>query len=612
MKLVYGGINKNLNDDVLYLNENYLQLPIGLETYNEPIKFLNNLEQTSIFNKKINELFSIDNFSLWWFIYPFIFSPIQTCTNFILKFAEILEKNNITEIELVGEFEKINLIKNFCKKFNISFQVSKKNLLERQFKNFIISKAQKYRYKKISTNKIKQRLNIFNKKSDKLYNFNDNVIFAISTHYRSQIYDIKQKQSIDGEYIQGKLISIIHSLGYETSGIDIDYTFRGQPEILNQRLEDDLPWVPLEYFVTDEITKEQNNFLTEYSKILKTHEFQNLFQINDISFWDEIQFDFEKLSFYPCIPYYFKTINSLKKFFQNNKPKTFFIPYETGPLALAILIACEQNHIKTFGIQHGLIYKNNSDYAHNNFKSKENPYGFPLPDSLLLFGNFTYDLLRSYNYPKEKLCVIGNLEFLDIDKIYSHLEMKDIKLKYKISKTKKIILFATSKIQSYYKGVGGNHDERVLTELLEKFSNDDGFLIIIKPHPSENIDYYERMILKYNAYNFKIIQGNLFELLFVSDIVISIFSTVLVDSIALRRPTIRVKFEGSSALIPYESYNVLIESTLDSLKNNILEIFTNDQLVENLTKNRIEFLKHQYNIPNQSITSQIKSLLDTI
>jgi len=587
-----------------------LDLPMGIETYENAIIFLKKLENDIIFSKKIHELFSIDDFSVWWFIYPSIFSSIQTWTNFISKFEITLIKNNITEIELVGEFEKYNIIKQICKKNKIHLHSSKYNEINLKLKKSIINKIQRTRYKKITKNKIADRIKIFEKKSNLIPNFKNKIIFAISTYYRSSVYNFEKNQTLSGEYIQGKIISILQKFNSQIVGFDIDYTFRGQPEILETRLNDTFPWLPLEIILTSKLTSNQSTFLKKYSDILKSLQFQECFKINKISFWNEIKFDFEKLTFSPHIPFYFQIINSLTKIFANNKPKSIFIPYETGPIALSILIACYRNNIKTFGIQHGLIYKNNSDYMHNNFRNFSNLNGFPLPDTLLLFGKYTLELLKSQNYPEKNLTVLGNIEFFDVNKIHNTLSIKKIITKYSLPTNKKIILFATSRIQNFYRGVGGDHDERVLKSLLNSFGNSDEYLIILKPHPSEFIETYSKIISSYNVNNFKIIQGNLFELIFVSNLVISIFSTVLVDSIALKKSTLRIKFEGSSPLIPYQNYNVLLECELNQLYNKINEFFNQDEEKNILNKNRDIFLKEHYNIPNYDVDSQLKSLLD--
>ena len=59
------------------------------------------------------------------------------------------------------------------------------------------------------------------------------------------------------------------------------------------------------------------------------------------------------------------------------------------------------------------------------------------------------------------------------------------------------------------------------------------------------------------------------QLILISDVVISIFSSVLMDAITLDKMTIRVKFPKSHVPIPYDEYNVLISSELESLPKSI-------------------------------------------
>jgi len=396
--------------------------------------------------------------------------------------------------------------------------------------------------------------------------------------------------------------------------MDIDYTFRGNPDILDERLNDDILWFPIESIVQKySFEKSSIEFLKKFNKILQLNNFQSIFSFQGINFWKQIKFDFIKLTYSPYIPNYIQLIDSFTKYFAENKPHTIFLPYETGPYALAIIIAGNVNHVKTIGIQHGLLWKNNSDYSHTDFRTAENIFGMPLPDITLVFGEFTKEILIESKYPKNKFLVFGNPEFFQIDKIIKNFNYDEARSKFQIPQNKKILLFTTGKSQSFYKDLGGklNYDEQVLEKLLDEYNNNDFFYVIIKPHPDENIEVYEKIINKYNSHNFKIIQDDLFQLVLISDVIISIFSTTLMDSISLGKMTIRVKFPGSTIPIPYDDYQVLFSSDLASLSKSIKRILTDEILRKKLNENREMFLKYIYGLPNENISEQLESILNT-
>jgi hypothetical protein len=608
MKLVYGGRKKKSKSDTIYLTENDLNIPIGIEGYDKSLTFLNNIENKDFLGLKLPEVFQYSNTSLWWFIYPTIFPSIQRTINFIYAITALIEKLKPSSIQLIGEFDKYNIFKQICQEKNIPLISS--NIILKTSKLKIKNKFQRIRYQRIFLQKTKDRLSLFERKNNLIPNVDGKIIFGIPTVYRRKLFDMNLGISKQGEYIQGEMIKLLQSK-YDVIGMDIDYTFRGNPHILDQRLNDDIPWFPIESIVKKYSFENHSlKFLKKFDVILESDIFKSLFSFQGINFWEQIKFDFNKLSYDPFIPHYIELIESFMKYFAENKPRAIFLPYETGPYALALIIAATANHIKTIGIQHGLIWKNNSDYSHTKFKTPENLFGMPLPDMTLIFGKFTKEILMESKYPENKFLVFGNPEFFQIDKIIKNFNHDETRLQYNISKNKKILLFTTGKSQSFYKDLGGklNYDEQVLEKLLDKYNNNDFFHVIVKPHPDENIEVYEKIIKKFNSNNFTIIQDDLFQLILISDVIISIFSTVLMDSISLGKMTIRVKFPENTIPIPYDDYNVLFSSDLPSLSNSIKKILTDETLRKNLDENRILFLKYIYGVPNHNIVEQLDSM----
>ena len=45
------------------------------------------------------------------------------------------------------------------------------------------------------------------------------------------------------------MIKKINELDFDAVGIDLDYTFRGDFEVLSERLNDSIPWIPIEYIM---------------------------------------------------------------------------------------------------------------------------------------------------------------------------------------------------------------------------------------------------------------------------------------------------------------------------------------------------------------------------
>ena len=153
-----------------------------------------------------------------------------------------------------------------------------------------------------------------------------------------------------------------------------------------------------------------------------------------------------------------------------------------------------------------------------------------------------------------------------------------------------------------------DHDVRIWEHLLRNFSNKNDFFIILKPHPQEkNIDIYKKFLNENKSKNFKIIQGNILELIHISSLVVSVFSSTMLDSLCFKKPVIRVKFEDENPI--FDRTDAVLKTNLESLSSNILEILENEETKNNLLKKGKEFVFAHYGIPEENISLKIRKIL---
>ncbi len=121
MKLIYGSkLNKKQND-ILYINDANLSLPFGITYFKKSMPFLDNLSYQKYLGKILPELFSYQNYSLWWLILPSLSYSIIDSINFIDKFDLFLKKTKPTSVKIIDNFEKFHLVKQICENNEIKF-----------------------------------------------------------------------------------------------------------------------------------------------------------------------------------------------------------------------------------------------------------------------------------------------------------------------------------------------------------------------------------------------------------------------------------------------------------------------------------------------------------
>lgn len=608
VEIIYGEKTDEINGTV-FIREEDLEIPHGND-YKIAIEELRKIQNIKIDGKYIPELFAYDKTSLWWFIYQSLIPELKKSVNFVEQFLHLIQKTKASKITIKNDFNYLQLIKQICNTTNIKLEYSKTDYAKFVSRKKIINKLQKKRYEKITNNKIKIRKQLFSKKYKIIPSLENKIIFAISTNFRRSIFDFQSGKSMRGEFIQKPIIDLLEKDCL--LGIDLDYTFRGQPQILSERMNDDIPWIPIEILLQfDSHSKQHRQFLATYEKIISNQEFRNLFNIHDISLWDELEPTFKKMAYAPHLPFYLNLLDSLYLYFSKNKPKAIFLPYETGPFALAFISIFKKLGIKTIGVQHGYIYPYSPMYSQTYFSNDNSPHGFPLPDVTLVFGNYVKDLLVKNGYPSEKLVVFGNPSLFNLDVIVPKLDNKAIQQKFSIQNDQKVILFTTGKLQRNYSGGGKyDYDEQIWEYLLKNYGRKQEYFLIMKPHPGEqNISVYEEIMNKYPHDNVIITQNNVFELIQISSVVVSVFSSTMFESLCFKKPVIRVKFSENENHI-LDSSNAVMPSTLPNLSDNISNLINNIEIQDSLINNASEFIKEQYGIPEVHPEDTLKKILD--
>ncbi len=259
---------------------------------------------------------------------------------------------------------------------------------------------------------------------------------------------------------------------------------------------------------------------------------------------------------------------ALNNFFNMNRTKTFINYGEFNPgFRSAYFFVRKSKYVsKILTIQHSYANKNLLYYFNQRqeFSMKledEGKYFSPSPDYYLLHGNHFKRLLDSYYLKKTK--IIGALK-------YDSLKFN---LKNKNSKSKRTILICPTA-----SGIG---DEDVLIDYLKK-CNLNNIRLILSPPPvlkNETVkkfnDKFEKKI------NFKVFDNlSSFELLFHADLVICALSSLAVESLICKVPSVRIFNPEHPHFFDLKDgiYNIKSWKELDDLINKKKKIVRNKKV----------------------------------
>ncbi|GAB6189629.1 hypothetical protein JCM30566_13700 [Marinitoga arctica] len=296
-----------------------------------------------------------------------------------------------------------------------------------------------------------------------------------------------------------------------------------------------------------------------------------------------IVFDKEKIIRYFskfCNDYVFgfNFLNVLKKL----KPKILFIFSALSGMQYSIIIKLSKElGIKVVEFQHGLITKSHIAYNYGDAIFKNTEYKKYLPDYLLTYGEFWNKNMR---IPVKKI-TIGNPHFwYNYNKINTSKELKE-------NNKKKILIISQGTLTNIY--------VKIAKELSKKLSSD--YEIIFKLHPGKVA--FEERYKELENYNNIIIKKDedIYELINISDYIVSIYSTTIFEAVALNKPVYIYQHPLSEAYIPKEigiwfndvnELYEMIKNDIKSKKNYDINYFWN----KNWKENYIKFLKDEIGI----------------
>jgi len=597
-KLVLG-TNSSIKGETIFKRiQDFQKIHHDYKSAMTTINEIQRLEKSIIKKRRVFEIFQFDDFSFWWFFYDTLFMKLIQIISFVNNFTILIEKNQFDTIEVKNDFVMLPIIKQICDKNGISLKYSKLQYNKFLLKKKFLQNARKKRKITKLKNKIKLRKEIYFDKSKSLPKIKDAVLFIAPPSLRRDIFNHKKGISERGDYIMDDIKYLFDSKVAIIS-IDVFRNVSSNEKILKERLKSK-NYFPLDLFLEEELLYDlkTKKYLNEFDNISNSNDFQKLFTYNGYSIWNELEELFFELTTAYYVLFWILIIKNLSKHLSQNKPKAIFLTSVTNPIELAFLVVAKNLGIKTISYQHGLVSKSHPAYSHTIFRSKEEPLGFPLPDLMLMFGEISKKELIDNKYPKEKLVEFGNPAFFGLEKLKKIMSKKKLLKKFGILENKKIILFTPSGIPKYIKKFDTDNFNLIIWQrLLNDFQKQDDYVLIIKPKAGDDIEQYKRILDDSKNINAKILQGDIFEIIFISSIIVATNSSAIIDSLCFDKPVVQVRFESIDYHMPFDKYDVVFPTLLDKMSEDLIKIMNDEQEQKKLKQNSSDFIKKYYNIP---------------
>jgi hypothetical protein len=277
------------------------------------------------------------------------------------------------------------------------------------------------------------------------------------------------------------------------------------------------------------------------------------------------------------------------------QPRVAVTYAEAGGWGRALILECRRRGIPTIGLQHGFIYRHWLNYLHESdemIRDAEHPAdcGFPYPTMTLVFDDYAAQhLLRAGHFPPGAVQVTGSprLDAL-VDQVRAVTPAETDRLfaaagfDVKASHATTMVLVATKYREA----------QRVIPPLIDAAADLLGVHLVIKTHPAETPDVYERLAAGRSHVTVVEAAAPLAPLLQASRAVVTVNSTVALDAAVLGIPSLVIGLPNN--LSPFVDARVMLGAhegaTEPEIARALHRILYDESLRRELTRTGAAFL----------------------
>ena len=573
-------------------------------------EWLNTLSEEKIDNKKsIKELMIYDDgVSLWNFIAPslyggFFYYPLADIIKYADLVSEVMDKEKPKRIIFVDDGGLLSdIIGSTLEKEDI-LKIKISDIKERA-KEKIIKKAKRFLIMlTLCRTIIRKTYWVFLRFHEKTKT-NNGAVLLFSGDQVQSFYDPTTKEKISGhphcEYIFNALYRRGMSMTFV--GVFVVVSILGL-DIMKKRVsERDLRYVyrPFEGYITKKSILNVIKIIKRLTKKFKheKNEFKKALNYRNISLHDII---------YPLLLFYVSKylINILimyeagRNMLKTECPSIVVTP-ESAVEVRCIASVAKKLNIPTLGIQHGVLSPNNPTYNTNDADM--------FPDITVVGGDYWKNIIANRSKcPSDQVLVAGIPRYDILAKADEIFDKENFFKEYKINPNHRIILWTTQ-----CHSLSNEENIKNFKAVFGTMQNLKDVTLVIKQHGGEG-KRYTKMIIKYlNDYtlNATVVPKDLdiYELLFVCDLVITKNSTTGMEAVALNKSVIVLNLSGMPDVINYVRDGVALGVYKEKdLKPMIEKLLQDDS---ELARNRVKYIEKNFYKIDSKATERVVKLIE--
>ncbi len=387
------------------------------------------------------------------------------------------------------------------------------------------------------------------------------IALVTSPVYWRQTIDLNGEKVID-DAIAGTCKDALGARGYRLLGIDVDL---GTPNlkqftVLRQkRARASIQWRAIEYYyrtAQKEKRVRRARLNTLWQEVGGDAVRRRGMLYRDIDFAPLLAGRFSYL-FAHYLEEAMAYLDALENALEREKVDLVIIVYEEGPAGRAAIIAGQRQRVPTLALQHGTLSSPYTPAYYLSAVSTEalgDPASCPVPTATAVYGEHTRAMLVEMStYPSESVVMVGMPAHDGIVRWLWTISRAESRSALGLAECVPMVLVVS---QPFFNRENRDYFAAAVVEAATRMPH---IQWAIKLHPSEGTGAWEQY-LGTRAANMRVFSDDLHYLLSACDLVVSWYSTVILEAVLFARPVISIKIPGCLAPEDYLRDGLVVEA----------------------------------------------------
>ena len=338
-------------------------------------------------------------------------------------------------------------------------------------------------------------------------------------------------------------------------------------------------------FQHDKILKQ--SFRETWQKLSESPSFIDKFYLDGFSFWPSVR-EWICRAITESFPRIIENKERATFFLQQNKIKGILLKNDQKEFERTLVYAARKIGLFSWVLQHGVLAESN---GHHHL----------ICDAFLAWGEASREWFSHYGHTSKKILTTGNPKFDEVPIWKPSLSRDAFCGLYGLEPFKKTIVLITQQINTFSTFWTADTFTHMADVLLKYVAVHDSVQLLIKADPYESMDSYKELISKWGK-GVVVREAPLYELLFHSDVVVTLDSTVGLEAMFFEKPLIQLNLMHRKDRVCYDECGAAVRVHSESALNKILnKIISGDFDIKSMVEAQKRFIqKYAYALDGKS------------